>query len=106
MGVLRISDRMRRIRRTRAFIDANRPERAGLKDTYELQPNPFEQREEGDNQPAAIVTVGEQIFEAARLAFRQPIEKLLHADLPRGVPPPQPHPRPHLQALAALLASG
>src|SRR5262245_49714910 len=48
---LRIANRMRRIGRPRPLVDANRPERAGLKHPHQFQTNHLEQRKERDDQP-------------------------------------------------------
>src|SRR5258708_4617324 len=71
MVVFRIADRMRSVRRPQSFVDTDRSKAAGLEDTYELQPDHFEQRQKRDDQPAAIVHVREQILEAARLGLAQ-----------------------------------
>src|SRR5215470_10154238 len=66
MMILWIADRVRRIRGSRPFVDANRSKAPRLEHTDQLQPDHFEQREERDDEPAAIVDVGEEILEPAR----------------------------------------
>src|SRR5205809_1038177 len=56
---LRIANRMRRVGRPRAFIDADRPEPARLEHPHQLQPNHLEKREKRDDESAAIVSIGE-----------------------------------------------
>src|SRR5215475_807342 len=74
---LRIADRMRRVRRTRTFVDADRAEAARLEHPHELQSNHLEERQERDDEAAAIASVGEQLVEPARLGFGQTLEELL-----------------------------
>src|SRR5262249_50226387 len=80
---LRIADRMRRIDRSRALVHPGRIETAGLKYPHQLQSNHLEQGEEGDDEPAALLDVGKQLFEPARLRFRKPFEQLLDSHLDR-----------------------
>src|SRR5471032_2376516 len=96
---LRITNRVRRIHWTRPLVDANRAERARLKHTHELQPNHLEQRQKRDDEAAAVVDVGKEIFEAHRVGFGQPREQLLDADLHRNLLRRQHHLRPHLGAI-------
>src|ERR1051325_86860 len=96
---LRIADRMRRIRRPCPFVHADRPKTVRLEHAHELQANHLEQREKRDDQPAALGHVREQIFEAARLGFRQAREQLLDARLDRDLLRRQQHLGPQLRAL-------
>src|SRR5262245_2423634 len=50
MMVLRITNRVRRVGRPRAFVHANRSERPRLEDANELQPDHLQQREERDDE--------------------------------------------------------
>src|SRR5258705_12432835 len=59
---LGISDRMRRIRGTRALVNANRSRSARLEHANQLQPDHLEGREERDNPEAGrAVGIGEQV---------------------------------------------
>src|SRR6185295_11882608 len=106
MLILRIADRVRRVDRPGALVDANRAEAAGLKHPHELQPNHLEQRQKGDDQAAAIVDVAEQVVEAARLGFGQAREQLLDADLDRNLLRRQEDFRSQLRALDHRLKGG
>jgi len=90
---------MRRVGRARPLVHADRAEAPRLEHAHELQPDHLEQRDEGDDQPAAILDVCEQFLEAARLGFRQPREELIDALLHGNLFRRQDHLRPLLRAL-------
>ena len=52
-ALLGIANRLRRVGRPRALVDANRAERAGLEHANQLQPDHLEQRQERDDQAGA-----------------------------------------------------
>src|SRR5439155_15683269 len=104
--VLRVADGVRRVGGTRPLVHANRAERARLEHTNELQPDHFEQRDERDDETAAIVDVGKQILEAHRFALRQPGEQLLDADFDRNLLRREQHLWPHLRAIDDGLERG
>src|SRR4030095_2663833 len=81
MVCLRIANGMRRVGRTRTLVDANRPEAARLEDAHQLQTDHLEQREERDDEAAAVGDVGEELLESARLRFREARQQLVDADL-------------------------
>src|SRR5262245_21996565 len=97
--VLRIADRMRRVGGSRAFVDTDRPETRGLEHANQLEANHLEQRQERDDEALPFGHVREQIFEAARLGFRQAREQLLDARFHRNLLRRQQHFRPQLCAL-------
>ena len=70
---------MRSIGRPRAFVHANRSEAARLKYPHQFQPNHLQQREERDDEAAAVVRVGKELVEPARLGFRETRKQLLDA---------------------------
>src|SRR5882724_997647 len=82
---LRIANRVRRVRGTRPLVNTNRAEAAGLEHPDELQPDHLEQRQERDDEAAAIVDVGEELFKAHRIGFRQALEQLVHPDFHRDL---------------------
>src|SRR5579871_4483654 len=103
MVVFRIADGMRRVRRTRALVDADRTERALLEHAHQLQADHLEEREERHDEATAIGAVGEQILEAARVGLGDPLEQLVDTHLHRYLLWRQKHFRPQLSALHDLL---
>ena len=101
-----VANRMRRVGRPRALVDADRAEAAGLKYPHQLQANHLEQREKSDDEAAAVVDVGEQIVEAARFGFRQARQQLLDADFDRNLLGREQHLRPQPGALHHRLERG
>ena len=76
------------------------------KTLHELQTDHLEQRQKRDDEPAAIVDVGEQIVETAGLGFRQPGEQLIDPQLDRYLLRRQQDLGPLLRALHDGLKGG
>ena len=74
---------MRRIGRPGAFVHADRPEAARLEHPDQFQPNHLEKSEKRDDEAAAIVSVGEKLFESACFGFGEPSQQLLDAGFNR-----------------------
>src|SRR5262245_60818567 len=106
MVCLRIANGMRRIGRTWTLVDANRPEAARLEDADQLQTDHLEQREERDDEAAAVGDIGEELLESARLRFREARQQLVDADLHRNLLGRQQDLRTQLRALDDLLERG
>src|SRR4051812_24587983 len=96
LSSIRVSDRMRRVGRTRPLVYANRAERARLEHPHELQANHLEEREERDDEAATMVDVREKLLEAHGFGLRQLREQLVDAHLHRNLLRRQQHSRPHL----------
>src|SRR5262245_53470057 len=80
---LRVADRVRRIRGPRALVDADRAKPGTLEHSNQLQPNHFQERQEGHDQTRPVADVAEKLFEAARFGFRQARQQLIDALLER-----------------------
>ena len=66
-----IEQRLGRIGRPRALVDADRRHRAALEHAHQLQPDHLEQRQERHDQAGARLDVGEQVLEPAGLGLGQ-----------------------------------
>src|SRR5215471_1028501 len=96
---LRVTNRMRRVDRTRALVHANRPEAARLKHANEFQPNHLEQSDERDDESTLVVDVGEQVLEPHGFGLRQPREQLIDPHFHWNLLRRQENLRPHLGAV-------
>ena len=75
---LRISDGVRRVGRSRAFVDADRAEEPAWNTRTSFKPDHLEQREERHDQPAAVLRVGEQTPSKPQASVSgQPLEQLI-----------------------------
>src|SRR6266496_4555640 len=106
MVIVRTADGMRGIRRPRSLIDADRPEAYGLEHAYELQPNHLEQRQKRHDETSAVVDIGKQILEPARLGLGQACQQLIDAEFHRYLFRRQQHLRSQLRALHDRLKRG
>src|SRR5438034_5525121 len=106
MVIFRIADGMRGIRRPRSLVDADRPEASGLEHAYELQPNHLEQRQKGHDEAGAVVDIGKQILEPARLGLGQARQQLIDAEFHRYLFRRQQYLRSQLRALDDRLERG
>ena len=101
--VFGIVNRVRRVGRPGALVDADRAVAALLEHANQLEADHLQHRQERDDHVGAGRVGVEQILEAAGFGFRQPLEQLLDARLDRNLFGRQRHRRPLAGALEHLL---